>query len=183
MRGARRTAAVIAVVGAVLLAGVGAAVAGSHTRSQSDLAEVRAATAGFTDVTAAEVAGYSRLVDAAGIACIDNPAGGMGVHYVNLDLVLDPTLDPAQPEVLIYEPDKHGHLKLVAVEYVVLESDWEGSHPSLFGEQLHRMPGAGELEPQNRYGLPAFYELHVWAWRHNPAGMFEDWNPRVHCRG
>jgi hypothetical protein len=33
----------------------------------------------------------------------------------------------------------------------------------------------------NRYRLPAFYELHVWAWRHNPAGMFADWNPNVAC--
>jgi hypothetical protein len=33
----------------------------------------------------------------------------------------------------------------------------------------------------NRYGLPAFYELHVWAWKTNPSGMFADWNPRVSC--
>ena len=35
----------------------------------------------------------------------------------------------------------------------------------------------------NRYGLPAFYELHAWIWEHNPRGMFEDWNPRVSCAG
>ena len=33
----------------------------------------------------------------------------------------------------------------------------------------------------NRYGIPAFYELHVWAWKDNPDGMFVDWNPRVSC--
>jgi hypothetical protein len=182
MRGVLRAAAGIAAVSAVLLAGVGTAGAGSHTRSQSDLAEVRAATAKFTDVATAQAAGYGQLVDAAGIACIDNPAGGMGIHYVNLDLVLNPTLDPAKPEVLVYEHDKHGNLRLVAVEYVVFESDWQGNHPpSLFGEHFHRMPGAGESEPQNRYGLPAFYELHVWAWKHNPSGMFEDWNPKASC--
>jgi hypothetical protein len=181
MRGVLRAAAGIAAVSAVLLAGVGTAGAGSHTRSPSDLAEVRAATAKFTDVATAQAAGYGQLVDAAGIACIDNSAGGMGIHYVNLDLVLNPTLDPARPEVLVYEPDKHGNLRLVAVEYVVFESDWQGNHPSLFGEQFHRMPGAGESEPQNRYGLPAFYELHVWAWKHNPSGMFGDWNPKVSC--
>jgi hypothetical protein len=35
----------------------------------------------------------------------------------------------------------------------------------------------------NRYGLPPFYERHVWLWAHNPAGMYEDWNPKVSCRG
>jgi hypothetical protein len=33
----------------------------------------------------------------------------------------------------------------------------------------------------NRYGIDAFYELHVWAWRDNPNGSFVDWNPNVHC--
>lgn len=182
MRGLLRVAAGIAAVGAVMLAGVGTAGAGTLPRSQSDLAQVRAATAKFTDVATAQAAGYGLLVDAAGIGCIDNPAGGMGIHYVNVELVLDPTLDPAKPEVLVYEPDKHGNLKLVAVEYVVFESDWPEEHPpSLFGEHFHRMPGAGESEPQNRYALPAFYELHLWIWKHNPSGTFEDWNPKVSC--
>ena len=35
----------------------------------------------------------------------------------------------------------------------------------------------------NRFGLPAFYQLHVWAWRDNPNGAFVDWNPRVSCEG
>jgi hypothetical protein len=35
----------------------------------------------------------------------------------------------------------------------------------------------------NRYGLPPFYELHVWAWRANPHGAFVDRNPRVSCEG
>jgi hypothetical protein len=176
-----RAVAVAAAVSAVLLAGAGAAGAGPHPRSQSELAEVRAATAQYTDVASAQANGYGLLLDGAGIACIDHAAGGMGMHYVNLDLVLDPALDPAEPEVLVYEPDEHGDLRLVAVEYVVFEADWQGPAPSLFGEDFHRMPGAGEAEPQNRYGLPAFYQLHAWVWKHNHAGMFEDWNPRVSC--
>ncbi len=35
--------------------------------------------------------------------------------------------------------------------------------------------------PPNRYGLPAFFELHVWAWRDNPQGAFVDWNDHVTC--
>jgi hypothetical protein len=37
------------------------------------------------------------------------------------------------------------------------------------------------LEAPNRYGLPPFYELHVWARRNNLHGMFVDWNPAVSC--
>jgi hypothetical protein len=67
------------------------------------------------------------------------------------------------------------------VEYVVLAKDWDAKHPtttpSLLGHLFHYVGSP------NRYGLPAFYELHVWAWKQNPRGMFADWNPRVSCAG
>jgi hypothetical protein len=25
------------------------------------------------------------------------------------------------------------------------------------------------------------WALHVWVWKHNPSGMFADWNPQVSC--
>jgi hypothetical protein len=37
------------------------------------------------------------------------------------------------------------------------------------------------VDSPNRYGLPAFFELHVWAWRDNPRGPFVDWNDHVSC--
>ena len=33
----------------------------------------------------------------------------------------------------------------------------------------------------NRYRLPAFYSLHVWAWKENPFGAFVNWHPNVSC--
>ncbi len=33
----------------------------------------------------------------------------------------------------------------------------------------------------NRYGLPSFFELHVWAFEDNPDGSFADFNIRVSC--
>ena len=45
------------------------------------------------------------------------------------------------------------------------------------GQLFHYTPSP------NRYGIPAFYALHVWAWRPNPHGVFMDWNPRVSCEG
>ncbi len=36
-------------------------------------------------------------------------------------------------------------------------------------------------EAPNRYRLPAFYSLHVWAWKENPFGAFVNWHPHVSC--
>ena len=101
----------------------------------------------------------------------------MGIHFANGALVGDAELDPAHPEALLYEP-KNGTMQLVGVEYIVLADDWNAKHqtpPVLMG-QLFNYSAA-----PNRFGIPAFYELHVWAWKNNPAGLFADWNPRVSC--
>jgi hypothetical protein len=142
-----------------------------------DLAAARAGTASFHDVAAAT--GYGVFTDAAGIACIDNPGvGTMGVHYVKGALVGDGAVNAATPEALVYEPTSDGRLRLVAVEYVVFQADWDATHsspPSLFGQTFD------DTGAVNRYGLPPYYSLHAWIWKNNPTGMFKDWNPNVSC--
>ncbi|QNN51841.1 hypothetical protein [Nocardioides mesophilus] len=173
-------------VGAATLA-LAATVTPAVASPRDDLQLTRAATARFHSLGQATSSGYGELRDAAGIACIDNPAGGMGIHYVNGALVGDPSLTPGSPEVLVYQPAADGSLHLVALEYVILESTWRATHPDpadvprLFGQSFERLAGPGEAQPQNRYGLPAFYELHLWLWKPNPSGMFHDWNPDVTC--
>jgi hypothetical protein len=101
----------------------------------------------------------------------------MGVHFVNGDLVGDGLLDPMHPEALLYNYT-NGQAQLVGVEYVVIAEAWHASNeapPVLMGQLLQYVGSP------NRYGIPAFYELHVWAWDRNPRGMFADWNPRVSC--
>lgn len=146
---------------------------------REDLHAVRHATARFRTVTVAEDAGYGRLVDAAGVACIDMPGmGAMGVHYVNGGLVGDAVLDPLKPEALVYETDEDGRQRLVAVEYITFQSTWDAEHaepPKLFGRAFDVTPAP------NRFGLPAFYSLHAWVWKRNPAGTFAMFNPRVTC--
>jgi len=135
------------------------------------------ATARFHDVGKAIEAGYTiRLADLAGIECIASPSqGAMGVHMVNGSL-LDTTIDATAPEALVYEPRNDGTLKLVALEYVIFQSDWSGSgKPSLFGQEFDFVPAG------NRYGLPPFYALHAWIWKPNPSGLLNAWNPRVDC--
>ncbi|HET9500506.1 MAG TPA: hypothetical protein VFO98_09610 [Marmoricola sp.] len=172
---------------AAAFAAVVLAPASAQARPSDDFQATQAATARFHSINQATASEYGELRDAAGIACIDDPAGGMGIHYANNTLVVDPALIPTSPEVLVYQPMPEGGLKLVALEYVILESAWRIDHPdpedvpSLFDQDFERLPGAGEDEPQNRYGLPAFYELHLWLWKPNPAGMFDDWNPDVTC--
>jgi hypothetical protein len=153
-------------------------VSSSPAMAGGGLSDARAGTAPFHDLDAAIAAGYGRLVDAAGVACIDNPAGGMGVHYVKGALVGDAAVNAATPEALVYEPQANGRLRLVAVEYVVFQAAWDAvndSPPSLFGREFEL------ISSTNRYGLPAFYELHAWIWKSNPSGMFNDWNPNVTC--
>jgi hypothetical protein len=143
------------------------------------LAEVRASTAVYHKLGIATARGYAILADTAGKTCIDQPGlGAMGVHYVNGDLVGDPAISARQPEAVVYAPTANGGLKLAAAEYVVIKSAWDANHsapPSLFGHDFM------VTDAPNRYGLPAFYSLHVWAWDHNPAGTFEMWNPDVAC--
>jgi hypothetical protein len=151
----------------------------SGERSKHGLDAARKATKKFRKIAVARAAGYGLLTDAAGIACIDNPGvGGMGVHYVKGALVGDGKVRATKPEALVYEPRPNGRMRLVALEYVVFQQAWDARHskpPRLFGRKFE-LVGAG-----NRYGLDPFYELHAWVWKHNPRGMFDDWNPRVSC--
>lgn len=139
------------------------------------VAAVRSATKPLLDAKAALAAGYRPF-----LGCVSGPQeGAMGVHYVNGDLVADGQLDPARPEALMFE-SRDGQLQLLGVEYIVMAAAWDANNPApptLMGQVFH-LNGS-----PNRYGLPAFYELHVWAWRKNPHGMFADWNPQVTCDG
>jgi hypothetical protein len=134
---------------------------------------VRQATAQYKDVRKADKAGYKLLH-----GCVSGSQdGAMGIHFANGGLVGDGALDAMHPEALLYEP-KNGTLQLVAVEYVVIADAWNAKHqapPVLMGQLFNY------VSAPNRYGLPAFYELHVWAWKSNPDGIFADWNRRVSC--
>jgi hypothetical protein len=171
-----RTLLAAAAICGLLLTGT-ASTAQGH--SHGDLDTVRAATARFHSIAVAEMHGYALLTDAQGIACIDMPGmGGMGVHWANTTLVADKEIEATHPEALVYAPGRDGTLRLAAVEYVVLQADWDATHhqpPRLFGHTFDFTPAP------NRFGLPAYYSLHAWAWKHNPAGRFSMWNPKVTC--
>ena len=126
---------------------------------------VRKANDRFKDVTAAVSAGYGPN------PCASSPTGGaMGIHYGNAGYMKDNPIDIARPQAVMYEPMSDGKLQLVAVEYISFKG------PASLDGHLFNFVGA-----PNRYGLDPFYELHVWAWKDNPAGAFADNNPKVSC--
>ena len=139
------------------------------------LKAVREATRDFRDVRLALGAGYGSLG-----SCVTGPErGAMGIHYGNDALIGDGALDASAPELLIYE-QRGSRLFFVGVEFLVLADQWNESHPGgeppvLMGQHFQF------VGTPNRYRLPAFYELHVWAWKDNPFGTFVDWNPDVSC--
>lgn len=138
-------------------------------------------------------AGYSYE----GEPCVASPAGTMGIHAPNLALVGTQTLDPEQPEALLYLPKPGGGLRLVAVEYIQIvllrnpatgvvapwfaSTPWPSNYqvvtptPRLFGQTFNGpMPG-------HNPAMPWHWDLHVWVWANNPTGMFAQWNPSLSC--
>ncbi|MBO4210431.1 hypothetical protein [Micromonospora echinofusca] len=139
-----------------------------------ELAAVRAATARYHDVAAALADGYAPAP-----VCAELPGvGGMGYHFVNEAHQQDGIFDVTRPEILLYAPGPDG-LRLAGVEYLAVDADQDlttdDDRPELFG-----VPFDGPM-PGHEPGMPVHYDLHVWVWRHNPAGMFAVWNPGLSC--
>jgi hypothetical protein len=134
-------------------------------QANDSLRALRGATARFHSTTQAEKAGY---VDTE--HCVEVPElGGMGYHWVN-EASVDEVFDPLAPEALLYATGPGGKLKLVAVEYIVI--DVGQAHPTFAGQ------------PFDVGGTPLpipHYSLHVWLWKDNPNGMFTPFNPDVTC--
>lgn len=138
--------------------------------------KVRSATSRYVDINVAFKEGF-----AVATPCVSGPdTGAMGVHLVLSSRIASGVLSPEQPQALIYEPMAGGAMRLVGVEFIVLENVWApnnppNSVPALEGNLLNY------VSYPNRYGLPAFYEIHVWAWEDNPKGSYADWNTHVTC--
>jgi hypothetical protein len=142
-------ATAVATVTAAALFGVTSA-ATADRGGKSDLSALKNATARFHDVDQAIASGRVDL----GL-CVDQ----MGQHYANPQ-TFDGTVDPLDPEAMVYADDGKGHLRLVAVEWVATVPGL-----SVMGHDLH----------------PAFglYVRHAWIWAPNPVDPWADMNPRI----
>jgi hypothetical protein len=175
---------VVAIAAIALHAPASAIAQGKPTAASltPELEATKAALAKYSDPIAAIKDGYFST-----LACIDFPSGAkdgpieyppgaMGVHFLNLGNV-GPALDPAKPQVLIYEP-RGDKLELVAAEWFMPEQVAQGKAPSIFGQTL-----AGPMDGHEPI-MPAslrHYDLHVWLWKDNPRGMFTSTNASVKC--
>lgn len=150
------------------------------TQDQKTLVKVvRESTARFQDVAAAKNAGYALI-----FGCVaGDDAGAMGLHFLN-GAILDEVnktgvFDATRPQIVLYEPTANGGLKLTGADFIVFAAQWDALHPNdppqLLGQRFHY------FESPNRFGLPPFYTLHVWAWKDNPNGVFVNWHPNVAC--
>lgn len=152
---------------------------------KNEVSALKQATAAYHDVEAAKDAGYITELEQistppyTGGTCIANVdgEGAMGIHLVDTRPSdeggrIDGTLEPTEPEALLYERRNNGTLKLTGVEYIVAGD----TRPSLYGQQF-------DSTNLGRYGNPDanVWTLHAWIWKPNPAGMFEQWNDRVTC--
>ena len=136
---------------------------------------VRNSTERFKNVAAAQAEGY-----ALNFGCVSGEdSGAMGMHYINGDLVASGVIDATKPQIVIYEMQADGTLQLIGADYLVIADQWNATHsgpPELMGQLFHYFPAP------NRFGLPAFYTLHVWAWKDNPWGAFVNWHANVSCQ-
>ena len=183
-----RTRSVIAAVTmalATIATGQVAAVAhdGYHEPSTADLhsrdgagralADLRRSLAPYQDVATALADGFIPVSE-----CTESPAGGMGVHFLNPARAMAP-VDPENPAILLYSPTRDGGYELIGAEWFAADADQDLStdddRPSLWGRPFDG-PMTGH-EP----GMPVHYDLHVWLFDNNPAGVFSPWNPSVSC--
>jgi hypothetical protein len=166
----------------LLLAVAPSAAQAQGTALPAELQSVRALLDKYNDPIVAVHDGFLST-----LGCVEYPKGGsegamqyapggMGVHFINMGNV-GPTLDPAKPQVLIYEPvgDK---LRLVAAEWFVPAQLAGDKRPSIFGKELQGpMEGHKPLMPAEVH----HYDLHVWLWKTNPEGVYSPTNPAVKC--
>ncbi|MGW0394580.1 hypothetical protein ACWDYJ_27575 [Streptomyces sp. NPDC003042] len=145
-------------------------------RAMRDMATALAVTAKYVDERLAIADGYVRHGE-----CMNNPfgKGSMGFHYVK-DAHWGST-DPSKPTALVYsaETDRNGRRQLQAVEWMVSDGDQDlktaDDRPTMFG-----LPFDGPM-PGHWAGMPKHYDLHMWAYKKNPAGRFHNWNTALTC--
>lgn len=137
----------------------------------SDLLKMRSALEKYKDPIVAVREGYLSMV-----GCIEYPSGGVGVRFLNTSL-MSTVANPDYPPILIYEP-KEDRLQLVAAEWLIPVAMGVNEHPKLFGQPLDGpMEGQHPLMPKEM----VHYNLRMWLFKKNPAGLYSPTNPEVKC--
>lgn len=146
--------------------------AGSPPALPPELEKVRSALEKYQDAVVAIHDGYHST-----LGCVEYAEGGMGIHFLNLRLI-GPVPDPMRPRILSYEPVGN-QVRLVGAEWFIPLATGVKERPHLFGQPFEGpMEGHEPLQPAGLH----HYDLHVWLFKPNPAGMFSHVNPAVKCK-
>jgi hypothetical protein len=154
---------------------------------QADVERARSVTARYRDEKMALLDGFVPTIKCESLGPED---GAMGIHYLKAAQYFTPHQPSVEtPEALLYMPEATGARRLVGLEYALPVSQdgvpYYGIDPPdrarinpppvLFGHSYDG-PMQGHVP-----GQPWHYDLHVWAWSHNPRGMFAQHNPQETC--
>jgi len=165
----------------------------AQMQADNEVAAAKAASEKYRDVNVALAAGY--IPDPSG-ECAESPAGGMGIHYLNMALLeitgADPRVDGTgthtdfmNPAILLYEPQEDGSMVLVGIENLVFQTAWgavgNAYPPSFAGVEWDAMADNPDTEMDEAHGFTPHYDRHVWVFRDNPSGVFAPFNPDVSC--
>ncbi len=90
----------------------------------------------------------------------------MGYHFLKMDY-LDDKFEHDKPEILVYNKEENGRMKLVALEYAT---------------PVSATPPAGYTGDSDHWSVyqGVLWTLHAWVWEYNPAGVFNPTNPLIH---
>ena len=127
--------------------------------TNAQLAAARAATSRYQDIDKALADGFKD---------INVFMPGMGHHFLN-EARLDGTFVPSEPELLVYDLEKNGRYRLVAVEYAV-PIPLSATAPDGF---------TGDADAWDRNTTFNLWTLHAWVWLENADGTFAPFNPRL----
>ena len=132
---------------------------GLDPQTVSELQQAKISTAKYNDFDQAIADGY---VD------INVIVPEMGYHYLKMDN-LNATFEYDKPEILVYNKEENGRMKLVALEYAVPISLSPNAPSGFTGDNDHWSVYQGVL-----------WTLHAWVWEYNPNGVFNATNPLIH---
>ena len=141
------------------------------------LQELKAATARYHSIEQAIAAGYlppGGQMPPPSATCVTGPTGNMGYHFENPALMTDGVINLTEPEVLLYERMPNGTFKLTAVEYY-MQANQTTTAPVILGQTF-----LGPMPPHHP-GMTVHYDRHVWLWKDNPNGLYDNWNPTISC--
>jgi hypothetical protein len=130
---------------------------GLDPETEWELRQAKEATAKYNNFNNAIADGY---VD------INVIVPEMGYHFLKMDN-LDNTFEFAKPEILVYNKEENGKMKLVALEYAT---------------PVSQNPPAGFTGNNDHWSVyqGVLWTLHAWVWEYNPSGVFNPTNPLVH---